>query len=29
MIGWYLLAGFAVVMIAVLVVGEVTEKRKD
>jgi hypothetical protein len=29
MIGWYVLAGFVVAIIGVIVVGEVTRKRKD
>jgi hypothetical protein len=29
MIGWYVLAGFAVAIIGVIVVGQVTGKRKD
>jgi len=28
MIGWYVLAGFAVAIIAVIVIGLATEKRK-
>jgi hypothetical protein len=29
MIGWYVLAGFAVAIVAVIVVGTVTTKKKD
>jgi hypothetical protein len=29
MIGWYVLAGFAVAIIAVIVIGLATEKRKS
>ena len=29
MIGWYVLAGFAVAIIAVILVGTVTTKKKD
>jgi hypothetical protein len=29
MIGWYVLAGFAVAILGVIVIGVVTPKRKD
>jgi hypothetical protein len=29
MLGWYVLAGFAVAIVAVIVVGTVTRKKKD